>query len=172
MLFEQRGAPRYLAAAAGTYARRPFRAYSREDMLDTIDVNLVATACLLQAATVAMVAAGGGRIAVVTSQAGVTGGTDALYAAAKAGQTALVKSVAREFARQGIVCNAVSPGPVESPMAEVMGEDRKCHYRDATPNGRLACITEVGEAVEFLLLMEGTGVQGATVDVDGGLVRR
>lgn len=171
-LFVDRGAPRYVAAATGTYVRRPFLDYSPEEMLETVTTNLVSTACLLQAAVEAMVSAGGGKIVVVTSQAGAAGGTDALYASAKGGLAALVKSIAREFGRSGVICNAVSPGPVESPMSDVMGPARRQQYRELIPIGRLAEVSEIGEAIEFLLLMEGAAVHGATIDVDGGLVRR
>jgi NAD(P)-dependent dehydrogenase (short-subunit alcohol dehydrogenase family) len=138
----------------------------------TISENFLATAVVVQLVLDAMVKAGGGRIVLVTSQASTAGGTDALYAAAKAGLVALVKSVAREFSRFGVLCNAVSPGPVDTPMATVMGPELRRDYEHRIPIGRFASPSEVGEVIVFLLMMEGGAISGATIDVDGGLIRR
>jgi len=148
------GPPRFVVNAIGTYRRQPFIEYSLSDMHSTVQDNLLSPALVLQFAVTEMLTGSGGRIVVITSQAGAAGGTDALYAASKAGVTALVKSIARDFAGHGITCNAVSPGPVDSPMARAMGDDRQSYYRDVLPMGRPVKIEEVAEVSEFLLFTE------------------
>lgn len=161
-----------LAWCVGVYDRLDLREYPPGRLREVLDVNLTALLGALGTLLDTTLAAGVPlRIAVVGSQAGVTGGRDVVYAAAKAGCVAAVKSVAREYARHGVRANVVSPGPVNTAMADVMGA-RRAFYEEAIPIGRFSEPSEVAEVVTWLLLDAPDAVTGTVVDVDGGLVRR
>jgi NAD(P)-dependent dehydrogenase (short-subunit alcohol dehydrogenase family) len=167
------GSPDCVAWCAGLYPRRDIREYSTAEVRHIVDVNLIAMLTLLPALVRATVETGKPmRIVVVGSQAAVTGGLDVPYAASKAGLVAAVKSIAREYARHGIVANVVSPGPVETAMASVMGEERRRFYESTIPLGRYSRPDEVATVVGWLLTDAPVAINGSVVDVDGGLVRR
>lgn len=167
------GVPDRVAWCAGRYPRRDIRDYATAELRAVVELNLLALLALLPPLVGAAVEAGTPmRLVVVGSQAGVTGGLDVPYAASKAGLVAAVKSIAREYARSGIVANVVSPGPVETPMAAVMGDERRAFYENTIPLGRYSKADEVAAVVAWLLTDAPVAVNGTVVDVDGGLVRR
>lgn len=167
------GAPDAVVWCAGRYPRRDIREYATDDLRGVLDVNLTAFLALLPPlVSSALVSRRPLRIAVVGSQAGVTGGLDVPYAAAKAGLVAAVKSIAREYAKAGVTANVVSPGPVETPMASVMGDERRRFYESTIPLGRYTRADEVASVIAWLLTDAPEAVSGMVLDVDGGLVRR
>jgi NAD(P)-dependent dehydrogenase (short-subunit alcohol dehydrogenase family) len=167
------GSPDFVVWCAGLYPRRDIREYSTAEVRHVVDVNLVAMLTLLPSLVrSALESAKPMRLVVVGSQAAVTGGLDVPYAASKAGLVAAVKSIAREYARHGIVANVVSPGPVDTAMANVMGDDRRRFYESTIPLGRYTKPGEVAAVVAWLLMEAPVVINGSVVDVDGGLVRR
>src|SRR3954447_26189570 len=87
------------------------------------------------------------------------------YVAAKAGLLGFTRTVAREMAKRGITCNAVTPGVIETDMtAELDGS-----LAGAIPAGRVGRPEEVAAAVAFLASDEAAYVNGATLAVDGAL---
>ena len=166
-------APDAVAWCAGLYPRRDIREYSTSDLRHVVELNLLSLLALLPPLVNAALASGHAmRLVVVGSQAGATGGLDVPYAASKAGLVAAMKSIAREYARHGIVANVVSPGPVETPMAQVMGDERRRFYESTIPLGRYSKAEEVGALVSWLLTDAPVAISGTVIDIDGGLVRR
>jgi NAD(P)-dependent dehydrogenase (short-subunit alcohol dehydrogenase family) len=164
--------PNLIAWCAGVYDRRDPADYSPARVKEVIETNL--SSFLLFASALAVGQRQDRRprrLVVVGSQAAVTGGTDAVYAASKAGLVAAVKSLAREYTRIGLLTNVVSPGPTDSPMAQVMG-DRRDHYERTIPSGRFNTVQEVAAVIAWLLLDAPPTVSGSTFDIDGGMVRR
>ena len=164
--------PDLVAWTIGVYPRRPPDAYDSDAVRRVVDSNL--TGLLRFAGVLTRVQRRDRRprrLVVVGSQAGATGGTDAVYAASKAGLAAVVKSLAREYSALGLVANCVSPGPTDTPMADVMG-DRRAHYERTIPLGRFSSAAEVASVVVWLLTQAPDAVLGTVIDVDGGLVRR
>ena len=87
------------------------------------------------------------------------------YGAAKAGMLSLTRTIAREMARKGITCNAVTPGVIETDMTTGVADKLLA----GVPAGRLGQPEEVAHAV-VLPLFGGRGiVNGATLAVDGAL---
>lgn len=164
------GPPGMWASCAGHYPRLSLDEYDRERFSRVVADNFTHVFWVARAVVAAM-RRGGGRIVLVSSQAGASGGADAAYAASKAAVTALAKSIAREEAPNGILCNVVSPGPTDTAMAAAMG-DRRRHYEKEMPIGRLAAADEVAEVICMILTSRQEAMTGATVDVDGGLLRR
>jgi 3-oxoacyl-[acyl-carrier protein] reductase len=167
------GLPPRLAITIGTYHRTVLRDYTEEKFRDIMNDNFAAIFWIAREAALRMADNEGGRIVIVSSQAGVTGGADPVYAAAKAATIALSKSIAREFGGAGVRCNIVAPGPVETQMArDAMSDDRRSFYEATIPIRRFSTAAEVAGVVMFLLAGDIDAVNGATFDIDGGLVRR
>lgn len=122
----------------------------------------------------------GGRLIAMASIASLQGGASiASYVASKHGVLGLVRSLALEVARQGITCNAVCPGFVETDMAEgavknvmrAMDVDRDKAVKMITSNNpmkRMITPDEVVAAVRFLASEEATMINGHALSVSGG----
>jgi 2-hydroxycyclohexanecarboxyl-CoA dehydrogenase len=119
----------------------------------------------------------GGVIVNVASEAGRVGSQgSATYSAAKAGVIGFTKAIARESARFGVRCNAVAPGPIETPLLnsapEQLGElgaRLKQGMIDATAVRRIGEPDEVAAVIAFLASDDASYVTGQTVNVSGGL---
>ncbi|MGW5515114.1 SDR family oxidoreductase [Nocardia africana] len=134
-----------------------------------IDVHLTGTFSVTRAVVPHMRAAGGGRIINVTSYTGMHGNVgQANYAAAKGGIIAFTKSVAKEVARFGITCNAISPNASTSMVAAVPA-DKLAEMTASVPLGRFAEASEMAPAVGFLASEQAAYVTGVVLPVDGGV---
>jgi 3-oxoacyl-[acyl-carrier protein] reductase len=134
-----------------------------------VEVNLRGAYLACRAAVRPMLRARSGRIVLVTSVVAVRGNPgQTAYAAAKAGQIGLVKSLAREVGRKGVTCNAVAPGFVETGMTASLPEEVRSAHLDATPLGRPVTPDEVAATIRFLASDEAGAITGAVVPVDGG----
>ena len=87
------------------------------------------------------------------------------YGAAKAGMLSLTRTIAREMARKGITCNAVTPGVIETDMTTDVADQLVA----GVPAGRIGRPEEVAHAVSFFCSEGAEYVNGATLAVDGGL---
>jgi 2-hydroxycyclohexanecarboxyl-CoA dehydrogenase len=100
--------------------------------------------------------------------------TGAVYSAAKAGVIGFTKAIAREGAAAGVRCNAVAPGPVETPMLDALNSTRfgqrvRQAMIDSTALGRAGHPDEVAATIAFLASDEASFITGHTVAVSGGL---
>lgn len=172
-VFAAFGAPSAAIICLGSYRRIGFDCYDDAVLEEMLVDNFKAPFWLSQAIVKAMAESGSGRLVLVSSQAGATGGADPGYAAAKAAVTALGKSIARDYADKGIRANIVAPGPVYTSMSSAaMSDERIKYYESQIPISRFAYPEEVAALITFLALGDVDSINGATFDVDGGLVRR
>jgi 2-hydroxycyclohexanecarboxyl-CoA dehydrogenase len=142
-----------------------------------LGVNLKGTIAVTHAVLPAMHERGGGVIVNVASEAGRVGSQgSAVYSAAKGGVIAFTRAIARESARYKVRCNAVSPGPIETPLlnaAEVVygeiGARLKQGMVDATMLKRSGEPEEVAATITFLASEDASFITGQTINVSGGL---
>lgn len=139
---------------------------SSEDWRAVIETNLSGAFHCTRRALGSMLKARWGRIVNVSSVAAVHANPgQANYAASKAGLLALTGTVAREMARKGITCNAVTPGVVQTDMTADVVDD----LLPLVPAGRVGQPEDVAAAIAFLCSEEASYVNGATLAVDGAL---
>lgn len=151
-----------------------------EDMPDTewrkvIDVNLTGPFLLSKRACVYYKKAGiRGRVVNITSKSGITVNTEghAHYVSAKGGLVLLTKALAREFSQYGIIVNGVIPGMVRTPINEdkLSKPEILASYVERIPSGRVSTAQEVGYTVAFLSSNKADFINGACVDVTGGML--
>lgn len=143
---------------------------SEDDFSGVIDANLVASFRVVKRAAQGMLRARKGRIILMSSVVGLLGSAgQANYAASKAGLVGFARSLARELGSRNITVNVVAPGPVETDMTAVLGEDRLKELTAAVPLARMATPDEIAGAVAFLAGPDGGYITGAVIPVDGGL---
>jgi len=141
-----------------------------DDWNRTIQVNLTGNFNLIRAASRPMMKAKGGAIINVTSVVGEMGNAgQAAYAAAKAGQIGLTKSVARELASRNIRVNAVAPGYIDTDMTSALPEAAKTKMTEMIPLSRLGTAADVASAVAFLASDQASYVTGEVLRVNGGM---
>jgi 3-oxoacyl-[acyl-carrier protein] reductase len=141
-----------------------------EDWNRQIQVNLTGNFNLIRAVTRPMMKARRGAIVNLTSVVGEMGNAgQAAYAAAKAGQIGLTKSVARELASRNIRVNAVAPGFIDTDMTAALPEAARKKLLEAIPLARLGGAEDVANAVAFLASDEASYVTGEVLRVNGGM---
>ena len=115
-----------------------------------------------------------GRVVNIASDAGRVGSSmESIYAGAKGGVIAFTKTIAREFARDGVTANVVCPGPTRTALLEGMaakGEGKLIEsLTKAVPMKRLGEPEDIAAAVEFLQSDRAGFITGQTLSVSGGL---
>lgn len=157
-----------LVHMASVYRARPLGEIAAADWDAQLAVDLRAAFLCAQAAVPHMRAAGGGRIVMFGDWVAASGRPRyrgyAPYYVAKAGVIALAEALALELARDGILVNAVAPGPILPPPE--LDETEAAEVVRDTPLGRWGGAEEVVRAVLFLV--ETDFVTGETIRVDGG----
>ena len=162
---EEFGGVDVLVNNAGVFHVAALETASDETIQQTIRVNLEGALYCCRAVLPVMLEQGEGRIVNIASTAGTDGSpTDAAYGASKGGLLGLTKSLAKQHSADGILTNAVAPGPVKT---EMFTEDRRPAAREASPIDRLVEPDEIAEAVR--LFATTSAVTGQTLVVDGGI---
>ena len=137
---------------------------------EVLDVNLTATRSGTRAALPHLKETGGCVINIGSRYGLVAGPNATAYAAAKAGVANLTRSVAVDYADEGIRVNSICPGFVETSMtAEAFEADEFYEYvRGSTPMGRVAQPDEIAGIALFLASDAASYVTGVNIPVDGG----
>ncbi len=141
-----------------------------DDWRRVIDVNLTGGYNMAKFAVNMMMKQRYGRIIFITSpmgRMGFAGQTN--YAASKAGQVGMMKSLAKETAKRKITVNCVSPGFIETDFIGDLEESQVKAYKKVVPARRFGTTTEVADAVLFLAGSKAAYITGSVLEVTGGL---
>ena len=153
---------------ASVYRPLPFDKIDLAAWDGTVDVDLRATFLCSQAAVPHMRRAGAGRIVNFADWVAASGRPRypgfLSYFVAKRAVIGLTEALALELAADGILVNAVAPGPIVAP--EDMSSEEAAKVEEATPVGRWGGVQEIAKTVAFLI--ESDFVTGETIRVDGG----
>ena len=143
---------------------------NKEDWSCVVDVNLSGVFNMCKFAVMLMMSNRYGRIVNITSPAGKIGFPgQSNYAATKAGQVGLTRSLSKEVATRGITVNCVSPGFIDTGFIKDLPEKLKKTYLENIPVRRFGKPEEVATCVLFLASKEAVYVNGSTLEVTGGL---
>lgn len=157
----------------------PFADHDEREFARTLDVNLLGTAWLMSLCVPAMVSRRYGRVVAIASEWGQIGWPNATaYAASKGGIIALVKSVARRYARHGVAINAVAPGVTDTPQLDVDAADAGLTHEEMVetygrdvPLGRIGRPEDIAATVAFLLSGPAAPFVGHVLGPNGGSTR-
>ncbi len=141
-----------------------------DDWQRVLDVNLTGSFLMAKEAVLMMMQKKYGRIINITSPVSHLGfAGQANYAASKAGQVAMTKSLAKETARKKITVNCVSPGFIATDFIDDLTKEQLTAYKKMVPMRRFGTVEEVADTVLFLSSRAASYITGAVIDVNGGL---
>lgn len=177
---EQGGGVDVLCCAAGIQTYGTAVDTSEEIWDRTLDVNAKGMFLAAKHAIPQMRRRSGGALVLVSSVQGIATQTSVVaYAASKGAILAMTRAIALDHAAEGIRCNAVCPGSVDTPMlrgaADLFRGDRSqdelvAEWGRSHPLGRVARPEEVAEVIAFLASGRSSFVTGTHYLVDGGLL--
>lgn len=137
---------------------------------EVINTNLTGTFLMSKHAVLSMMKNRYGRIVNISSvgaSLGLPG--QANYAASKAGQIAISKTLSKEVAKRGITVNNICPGFIDTELLADLPEEQKKEYQKTVPMKRFGKVEEVAAAVLFLASKEASYITGASLEITGGL---
>ena len=153
---------------AGTLYCDPHDDFPEQHALEILTVNLRAPVALIEAVAPQMRKRRRGRIVNVASVAAFTGHPDLWYGASKAALVNVTKSYAGYLGRDGILVNAVAPGPTLTGMYERLPQSRKDAVMRTVYSGRPCMPEEVAQTIFWLGSSSPEYLSGATIDVNNG----
>ena len=143
---------------------------SEDDWDQVMNINLKGTYNMSKFAVLKMMRKRYGRIINISSIGGALGlPGQANYAASKAGQIAISKSLSKEVAKRNITVNNIAPGFIETELIQDLPEEQVKEYKKQVPMKRFGSTEEVAHAVMFLASREASYITGTTIEVSGGL---
>lgn len=143
---------------------------TNEQWEKVLNVNLTGTFYMSREVIPRFMSGRFGRIINISSLGGDLGFPgQANYAASKAGQLAMTKSLSKEVAKKGITVNCVSPGFIDTELIGDLPEEQRKEYLKMIPLKRFGKIQEVAHAVLFLASRDASYITGTSITVAGGL---
>ena len=171
------GAPHALINCAGFVHHGTILECTPKDWDFSFNLNVRSLYGMIQAFLPGMLDNGGGSIVNIASVAGSIKGIPNrfVYGATKAAVIGLTKSVAIDFVKRGVRCNAVCPGTIDTPSLgeriAALGDEQKARadFVARQPMGRLGNAEEIGDLCVYLASDESVFMTGQTVIIDGGI---
>ena len=152
---------------AGIFFTKPFTDYTTEDFKQLVSTNLGGLIYVTQLAIKQMLVqkSGGSIVSITASLADnpIAGVNASIPMIAKGGLNAITRSLAIEYAKDGIRVNAVAPGVVDTPLHR---DNPKDFLKTLSPMGSISTVQEIVDAVIYLT--EAPHVTGEVLHVDGG----
>jgi acetoacetyl-CoA reductase len=158
-----------VVANAGITRDAPFHKMTPEQWQEVIDTNLTGVFNTVHPIWPGMRERKFGRVIVISSINGQKGQfAQVNYAATKAGDLGIVKSLAQEGARAGITANAICPGYIATEMVMAVPEKVRESIISQIPTGRLGEPEEIARCVAFLASDDSGFINGSTISANGG----
>ena len=175
-LAAQLGSVNILFNCAGFVANGPILDCDETDWDYSFDLNVKSMYRMIKAFLPAMLAAGGGSIINMASVAGslIAVPDRLVYSATKAAVIGMSRSVALDYIKQGIRCNAICPGTVDTPSLQqrlyAFHDPVKARkdFENRQPMGRLGTVEEIAYLALYLASDESSYTTGAVIPIDGG----
>jgi 3-oxoacyl-[acyl-carrier protein] reductase len=159
-----------LVSSAGIRKDSVLAMMKEADWRNVLNVNLTGTFFMCKFAVMSLMRKRYGRVVIITSPMGRFGWEgQSNYAASKAGQVGLMRTLAKEVATRGITVNCVSPGFITTEFIDDLPEKLRDSYLSQIPMKRFGNAEEVAACVLFLASREASYVNGAVLEVTGGL---
>lgn len=166
-----------LVINAGLYGMQQLLEITPHELEQYFQVNALGSVMLAQACHPMLMGGQGKSILMISSTLGerpIPGA--AAYAASKAALNSFAKSIALEWSKEGIRCNIIQPGVVDTPIHEPKTEEdpareeKMANLASFHPLGRVGNPNDVAEAALYLLSDRANWVTGASINVDGGIL--
>jgi acetoacetyl-CoA reductase len=158
-----------VVANAGITRDAPFHKMTPQQWKDVIDTNLTGVFNTVHPVWPGMRERGFGRVVVISSVNGQKGQfAQTNYAATKAGDLGIIRSLAQEGASKGITANAVCPGYIATEMVMAVPEKVREAIIGMIPTGRLGEPEEIARCVTFLVSDDASFINGSTISANGG----
>lgn len=172
-VIQQYGRIDLLVNNAGILQSGPITNFSAADWERMLAVNLNSAFYFCRAIAPAMIEQKSGRIINISSVAAHTGGVagSVQYSASKGALLSFTKALARDLAPHNITVNAIAPGQIETDMGTLSGETRQ-RVLDMIPLHRLGTPEDIAYSALFLASNAASYITGATIDVNGGILKR
>lgn len=151
---------------AGIYRGKPFTEFTREDFNALVSTNLLGFLYITQLSVKQMLKQKSGNVVTITASSAdqpIVGDNGSVSMITKGGLNTVTRSLAIEYAKEGIRFNAVAPGVVDTPMHK---DDSMEFLKTLQPMGKVVAVKDVVDAV--LYLSEAGQVTGEVLHVDGG----
>jgi 3-oxoacyl-[acyl-carrier protein] reductase len=154
--------------SAGDYAHIDIDEWER-----ILNANLTGAYRMVRALAPTMQEQRSGRIINISSISAQTGGVSGgvHYSASKGGMLAMTKTLARDLASYNITVNSITPGQIDS-RADLLSDDARKRLEAMIPLGRLGHVDDIAYAALFLASPMAAYITGATLDINGGLLKR
>ncbi|MFW2587933.1 acetoacetyl-CoA reductase [Sagittula sp. SSi028] len=158
-----------VVANAGITRDAPFHKMTPDQWKEVVDTNLTGVFNTIHPIWPGMRERKFGRVIVISSINGQKGQfAQVNYAATKAGDLGIVKSLAQEGARAGITANAICPGYIATEMVMAVPEKVRESIIGQIPTGRLGEPEEIARCVTFLASDDAGFINGSTISANGG----
>ncbi|MCY4209062.1 MAG: acetoacetyl-CoA reductase [Roseovarius sp.] len=165
---EEIGAIDTVVANAGITRDAPFHRMTPAQWNEVVDTNLTGVFNTVHPVWPGMRERKFGRVIVISSVNGQKGQFGQVnYAATKAGDLGIVKSLAQEGARAGITANAICPGYIATEMVMAIDESIRQKIISGIPAGRLGTPEEIARCVTFLASEDSGFISGSTISANG-----
>ena len=157
---------------AGLMSPGPYTEIDLEEWNRVLFANLTGAYLCCRAVGPMMEKQKSGRIVNIASISGQTGGVSggAHYASSKGGMIAMTKTLSRDLAPAGITVNAITPGVIET--SSDLSPEASQRINEMVPLGRIGVPEDIAHAALFLASPMASYITGATIDVNGGLLKR